>query len=287
MAGKEAHARPRRSIFAVVGLLGVSVLAAMLASEQLGMHRVTLDELNPFGSVDDQQLPDQLGQPPTLSAMLHNDYPPGFNRDGQASSTPVSPAAGNQHQHLSYVDVVSAGPSVAPQAAAERGRFARASSSPPSTWREYRASGFPLFTTSTPPAGSHEAHQGGFDGASPRVGATKAEREYWTMAQGSYWRALDHFYKAEDAASNSDWIARRSGWASQGPEAAAHAEQGDKLLDDAASYYEQVWSLSCTCILSGAEVCLARACLERQMRTSIVRIYPCVLMCFACVGVGS
>jgi hypothetical protein len=52
------------------------------------------------------------------------------------------------------------------------------------------------------------------------MGATNAERDYWSMAQGAYWRSFDHFYRAEAAATNSNWIVRRSGWASlnRGPE---------------------------------------------------------------------
>jgi hypothetical protein len=71
------------------------------------------------------------------------------------------------------------------------------------------------------------------------VGATKAERDYWTQAQGSYWRALDHFYKAEAAATNADWVARRFGWASNSPEASAHAAVGDAILNKASAMFNE------------------------------------------------
>jgi len=108
------------------------------------------------------------------------------------------------------------------------------------SWREHRAGSYPLYISDNPAPGSYNpTPKGVFKGAHPHVGVTRAEREYWSMAQGSYWRALDHFYKAEDAAAHSDWVARRSGWAGNGPEAAAHASVADKILNDAQYFYNQ------------------------------------------------
>jgi hypothetical protein len=186
--------------------------------------------------VQDESLPAQLGQPPTLSAMLHTDYPPGFDRNGQptgsADRLPPPP-----RQQMSYTPeeqrlINKMAPSSEPVPAATN------------TWHEHRASSYPMYASSNaPPAMStgydHPTPRGVFSGNTPTPGATKAERDYWSMAQGAYWRSLDHFYRAEAAATNSDWIARRSGWASRGPEAADHAASGDKILNEAKFFYNQ------------------------------------------------
>ena len=218
-------------VAAAMGAAALLACAVVLSGIAL-RHGTALDELNPFGSVDDQTLPDQLGQPPVLSAMLHTEYPPGFNSDGQ----PMPAAAPTQRR----------------AAPGSRGRAA------PDSWRTHRARGFPLFATSQPPAASggdfaftgppeaqggpaaSGAASGAFEGvARPSHGATRAERDYWAMAQGAYWRALDHFYKAENAATHSDWIARRSGWASKAPGASGIAADANKLLDEAGTLYAQ------------------------------------------------
>jgi hypothetical protein len=253
-----------------VALLSAAALAAVLIGREQLRQRAELDELNPFGSVQDEQLPSQLGQPPVLSAMLHTDYPPGFNRDGQ----PVGSGGGegarqSSQQGLSYVGVVSAGPSSGPAylntgglppaqhavwpapGPRARGRSSRAprgsiadaawsAASPAANrWRQYRAGAYPLYTSNVPPPPDFMPTPQGAFGGGASVGATKAERDYWTQAQGSYWRALDHFYKAEDAATNADWVARRFGWASNSPEASAHAAVGDAILNKASAMYNE------------------------------------------------
>jgi hypothetical protein len=254
-----AAARPRWTAAAAVALLSTTALVCVAMLALHGGQATALDELNPFGSVQDQQLPAQLGQPPTLSAMLHTDYPPGFNRDGQPTGPADRLPPPPRQQQMSYVGIVDdaarrastivpgADPRAPPGA---RGRVGAASMVPPAspatnTWREHRAGSYPLYASDSPPPAQHPdgyyhpTPRGAFSGPGPHVGASKAERDYWSMAQGAYWRSLDHFYRAEAAASNSDWIARRSGWASQGPEAASHAAVGDKILDEAQFFYNQ------------------------------------------------
>ncbi len=227
-----ATARPRWIAAAAVALLSTTALVGVAMLARRG-QATALDELNPFGSVQDQQLPAQLGQPPTLSAMLHTDYPPGFNRDGQPTGPTDRLPPPPRQQQMSYVGIMDDAarrsstvvpvPSAAPRAPpGARGRAGAgtyaANIAPPAspatnTWREHRAGSYPLYASDSPPPAEypagyyHPTPQGTFSGPGPHVGASKAERDYWSMAQGAYWRSLDHFYRAEAAASNSDWIA--------------------------------------------------------------------------------
>jgi len=229
MARQTAGARPRWTVpLAVLSATVLASVALLAGGGGLPGGAIALDELNPFGSVQDESLPAQLGQPPMLSAMLHTDYPPGFDRNGQPTG-PADRLPPPPRQQMSYT----------PE---ERRLIDKMATT--NTWREHRASSYPLYASSNaPPARStgydHPTPRGVFSGTTPTPGATKAERDFWSMAQGAYWRSLDHFYRAEAAGTNSDWIARRSGWASRGPEAAAHAASGDKILNQAKFFYNQ------------------------------------------------
>jgi len=79
----------RRTAVAGLALLSGALLASVLlvrvsrrGAAWVG-SRDELDDVNPFGGVQDEELPDQLGQPPVLSSMMHTEYPPGFNQNGQ------------------------------------------------------------------------------------------------------------------------------------------------------------------------------------------------------------
>lgn len=229
MARQTAGARPRWTVaVAVLSAFALASVTLLVGGGGRPIRAISLDELNPFGSVQDESLPSQLGQPPTLSAMLHTDYPPGFNRNGQptgpANRLPPRQLMSYTTEEQRLIDKMAPSTAEPVPAAATK------------TWREHRASSYPLYASSNvPPARStgydHPTPRGVFSGTTPTPGATKAERDYWSMAQGAYFRSLDHFYRAEAAATNSDWIARRSGWASRGPEAAAHATSGDRSSD--------------------------------------------------------
>ena len=81
-----AATRPRRNTAAAVALLDTTALVCVAMLALHGGQTTALDELNPFGSVQAQQLPAQLGQPPkSLGFGL-----PGSRRRPQATAAAVA-----------------------------------------------------------------------------------------------------------------------------------------------------------------------------------------------------
>ena len=67
-------------------------------------------KISPGTVSQDVELPDQLGQPPTLSHLLHTTYGPGFDKNGQPVKASSSGRSQNQQTSLAYGGPVSAGP---------------------------------------------------------------------------------------------------------------------------------------------------------------------------------
>ena len=90
-------------------LVGCGVAAMLLLAAPPSWRPqgpVALDGINPFGSVQDDSLPSELGQPPTLNHLMSTTYGPGFNDVGQPIGTRRSALSGP------YVNVFSPNPHV-------------------------------------------------------------------------------------------------------------------------------------------------------------------------------
>jgi hypothetical protein len=97
----------RRIIAALPLFFGAAAMILLAASPMWrGGKAVVLDGINPFGSVQDDSLPSQLGQPPRLGHLMSTSYGPGFNDVGEPMGT--------RRQALSspYVNVISPSPHV-------------------------------------------------------------------------------------------------------------------------------------------------------------------------------
>jgi len=94
----------------------VAVAMLLLVVRHDSPSQVDLDSISPFGGVEDETLPMQLGSPPRLEHLMYSNYGPGYNDNGQLRSRSGRLQAGARK----FMAAAAPSPRPAPRRAAGR-----------------------------------------------------------------------------------------------------------------------------------------------------------------------